>query len=59
MMKDLMTKMRAFISKEEGQGLVEYVLIIALIAIVVIVALTFLGLRVGNKMNYVGNSIPA
>ena len=32
-----------FLSKEEGQGLVEYALIIVLIAIVVIVALTTLG----------------
>lgn len=58
MMKNLIAKTRAFISKEEGQGLVEYVLIIALVAIVVIAALTFLGAQVENKMNYVGNKIP-
>ena len=32
-----------FLPKEEGQGLVEYALIIVLVAIVVIVALTALG----------------
>lgn len=56
-MKSLMKKVREFARNEEGQGLVEYVLIIALIAIVVIVALTFLGLRVGNKINAVGNAL--
>jgi len=59
MRKGLLSKIRAFISNEEGQGLVEYVLIIALIAIVVIAALTFLGAQVENKMNYVGNQLPA
>ena len=35
-----------FLPKEEGQGLVEYALIIVLVAIVVIVALTALGAQV-------------
>lgn len=34
---------KSFFKKEEGQGMVEYALIIALIAIVVIVALLALG----------------
>jgi len=42
---------------EEGQGLVEYALIASLIAIAAIVALTFLGGRIGNLMNSVGNSL--
>ena len=39
--------------KEEGQGLVEYALIIVLIAIVVIVALQTLGVQVANVFNYI------
>lgn len=53
--------MKALISRlyreEEGQGLVEYALIASLIAIAAIVALTFLGGRIGNLMNSVGNSL--
>lgn len=42
---------------KEGQALVEYALIIALIAVVAIVALKFLGGSVGSKLNNVGNNI--
>lgn len=42
---------------EEGQGLAEYALILALIAIVAIVALIFLGTQVSGIISDVGNSI--
>lgn len=42
---------------EEGQGLAEYALILALIAIVAIVALLFLGGQVSTVLSDVGNSI--
>ncbi len=42
---------------EEGQGLAEYALILALIAIVAIVALIFLGGQVSNILSDVGSSI--
>ena len=42
---------------EEGQGLAEYALILALIAIVAIVALIFLGGQVSKILSTVGNSI--
>ncbi len=42
---------------EEGQGLAEYALILALIAIVAIVALIFLGGQVSSILSTVGNSI--
>ena len=42
---------------EEGQGLAEYALILALIAIVAIVALIFLGTQVQTILSTVGNSI--
>jgi pilus assembly protein Flp/PilA len=37
-----------FIPREEGQGLVEYALILVLVAIVVIAILTLLGPAIGN-----------
>ena len=40
-----------------GQGLAEYALILALIAIVVIVALQFLGTDIKNMMSDVGQSV--
>jgi pilus assembly protein Flp/PilA len=42
---------------EEGQGLAEYALILALIAIVAIVALLFLGGAISTILSTVGSSI--
>jgi pilus assembly protein Flp/PilA len=42
---------------EEGQGLAEYALILALIAIVAIVALLFLGGAISQILSTVGASI--
>ena len=42
---------------EEGQGLAEYALILALIAIVAIVALIFLGGAISGILNQVGTSV--
>ncbi len=42
---------------EEGQGLAEYALILALIAILAIVALIFLGGQVSKVLSTVGKSI--
>jgi pilus assembly protein Flp/PilA len=42
---------------DEGQGLAEYALILALIAIVVIVALQFLGTQIKSILSTVGNSV--
>ena len=56
-----MTLVNAFIAKfrsdEDGQGLAEYALILALIAVVAIVALIFLGAQVSTILSKVGNSI--
>lgn len=46
-----------FAANEKGQGLVEYALILVLIAIVVIVALTALGGSVGNIFNDITNNL--
>jgi pilus assembly protein Flp/PilA len=45
------------IRREAGQGLVEYALILALIAIIVIVALQFLQPQISNTLNTVSNSL--
>ncbi len=42
---------------EEGQGLAEYALILALIAVIAIIALIFLGGQVKTILSTVGNSI--
>jgi pilus assembly protein Flp/PilA len=42
---------------EEGQGLAEYALILALIAIVAIVALLFLGTQVSDKLSVIGTQL--
>ena len=42
---------------EEGQGLVEYGLILALVAIIVIVALRLLGTKTKNTMQNVADSL--
>lgn len=40
-----------FVKKEEGQGMIEYVLLVALIAIVVIVAIGLVGDQLVAKFN--------
>ena len=42
---------------EDGQGLAEYALILALIAIVSIVALLFLGSQVSDQLSIIGTTI--
>ena len=46
-----------FTRREEGQGLAEYALILALIAIVAILALTFLGTQISQILSYIGSVI--
>jgi len=46
-----------FVYEEEGQTLVEYGLLISLIALVVIAVLTLLGSRVKNTFNAASNNI--
>jgi pilus assembly protein Flp/PilA len=46
-----------FSPKEKGQGLVEYALIIVLIAIIVIVILALLGTRVQNVFSQIASAL--
>jgi Flp pilus assembly pilin Flp len=45
------------LTRQAGQGLAEYALILALIAIVAIVALIFLGSQISDKLSIVGGSL--
>ena len=45
------------ITKQRGQGLAEYALILALIAVVAILALIFLGSQISDKLSIVGNAV--
>ncbi|NOK61140.1 MAG: Flp family type IVb pilin [Chloroflexi bacterium AL-W] len=49
--------LRSFFAKEEGQGLVEYALILVLIAIVVIGILTVLGGRVSEVFSEINDGL--
>jgi pilus assembly protein Flp/PilA len=53
MLKKLMAKMQ----NEEGQGLVEYALIIVLVSIVVIVALSLLGTQVSTVFSNITTTL--
>jgi len=46
-----------FAPKEKGQGLVEYALILVLVAIVVIAVLMLLGPIIGNVFSTLNNSL--
>jgi pilus assembly protein Flp/PilA len=49
--------LKSFFAKEEGQGLVEYALILVLIAIVVIGILTLLGKKVSTVFSQVNSGL--
>jgi Flp pilus assembly pilin Flp len=53
-LKDAASSMR---DREEGQGLVEYVVLVALIAIGVIVAVSFFRDQIGDVFSEIGNRI--
>ena len=42
---------------EDGQGLAEYALILALIAVIAIVSLIFLGSQISDKLSVIGNAV--
>ena len=45
-------------SDEDGQGLVEYAIILALVAIVVIAVMRILGPKIGNTFSTINSSLP-
>jgi len=46
-----------FAPKEKGQGLVEYAIILALVAIVVIAVMRLLGPKIGQTFSSINNSL--
>jgi pilus assembly protein Flp/PilA len=46
-----------FLNRENGQGLVEYALVLVLVAVVVIAILTLLGPQIGNVFSRVTNGL--
>jgi len=57
MLKYYVALIDLFRRDEEGQGLAEYALILALIAIVAVVALIFLGGQISKMLSTVGASV--
>lgn len=58
-MKKLFFKIKSFMMSEKGQGMVEYGLIIALVAIVVIGAIMLLGGNISDIFNKAAESVSA
>jgi len=52
-----MQRLRNLLTTDDGQGLAEYALILALIAIVAIVALLFLGGQISGIIVTIGSSV--
>jgi pilus assembly protein Flp/PilA len=48
-----------YLPREEGQGLVEYALILVLVALVVIAILTLLGPQIANVFSRITNELGA
>ncbi len=56
-MRALHVRVCVWLRQDEGQGLTEYALILAFVAIVAIVGLHTIGDRVSDTLNTVGSSI--
>lgn len=52
-----MNLIQRFVREEEGQGLVEYALIIGLIAVLAIAALSFAGGKVSGMLGHIGGQL--
>jgi len=53
----LTRNLKGMVASEKGQGLVEYALILVLIAVVVITALTTLGTKTASTISKVGSTL--
>ncbi len=51
--------MMFFLTEEEGQGLIEYALLIVMIAIVIIVIVTIFGVQVGSLFSKINLCLPS
>jgi pilus assembly protein Flp/PilA len=57
-MKKCLQKLMRRVRKQSGQSLVEYALILALIAVVAILVLQGLGSKVNNTLSSVNSNLP-
>ncbi|HUQ98189.1 MAG TPA: Flp family type IVb pilin [Gemmatimonadaceae bacterium] len=55
-MKRIKNAVTGFIGNEEGAALAEYGILVAFIAIVAIVAVTFFGTKISSKFSQLANS---
>ncbi len=56
-LRRLRTHLPRFLPSDDGQGLAEYALILALIAVVAIAALLFMGSQVSDKLTVIGSTL--
>jgi pilus assembly protein Flp/PilA len=56
---EILEKMKSKFQDEEGQGLVEYALLLALIAVVCIGVITSLGTRVSETFDNIRDVLPS
>jgi pilus assembly protein Flp/PilA len=47
-----------FASQEKGQGLIEYAIILILVALIIIAVLRLLGPNLGNSYSAINSSVP-
>lgn len=52
-----MTLIRSFLGDDRGQGLVEYALIVALISVIALVSLGFLGNKANGTLSNAANTL--
>jgi pilus assembly protein Flp/PilA len=57
MMTNVLRALESLVRDEEGASLVEYILLVALIAVVCIAAVTLLGRSARDKFGYTANQI--
>jgi pilus assembly protein Flp/PilA len=53
----MLTALVSFLRRDDGQGLAEYALVLALIAVVSIAALAFLGTSVSTVLSTISNKL--
>jgi len=56
--KRILARVVGFVYSEKGQGMVEYGLILALVAVVVVGILAAIGTRLGNTFTQVRDTLP-
>jgi pilus assembly protein Flp/PilA len=56
---ELINRLRKFVREESGQDLVEYALLVALIALFCVGAVTFAGQQIDAAFQAVGNALAA